>query len=108
MIRKRNARGGFVDISGGYDEVRYQPGFDKGARVEMPRCVGAAASGAQKVQTTSAQLLKCKIDRDNQKPRTAVRDAASTGRSRVANEVELSALLYVLGTGEWLVFRLLS
>ena len=48
------------------------------------------------------------MDRDNLKPRAAVRNDASTGRSRVVKDVNLSAVLYVLGTGEWLVLRLLS
>ena len=55
MIRKQNARSGFVGITGGDDEVWHPPGFDEGARVEVPRRVEATAPGTQKVQTTSAQ-----------------------------------------------------
>ena len=99
MIRKWNARGGFVGISGDDDEVRHQPGFDEGARVEVPRCVEATASGAQK-GTNHFSTTKCKMDRGNQKPRAAVRNDASTCRSRVVKDVDLPALLYVLGTGE--------
>ena len=58
--------------------------------------------------TNHLNTTKCKMDRGNWKPRAAFRDNALTGRSRVVKDVDLSALLYVFGTGEWLVLLLLS
>ena len=48
--------------------------------------------------TNHLSTTKCKIKCDHRKPWAAVRDGALTSRSRVVNEVELSALLYVFGT----------
>ena len=105
MIRKRNAHGGFVGISGGDDEVRHQPGFNKGARVEVPRCGVWYSTGTNHLNLSTTE---CKIDRGNQKPRAPVRDDALTGRIRVVKDANLSAVLYVLGTGDWLILWLLS
>ena len=58
--------------------------------------------------TDHLSTTKCKIDCGNRKTRAGVRDGASTGRSRAVKDVDLSALLYVLGTGEWLVLWLLG
>ena len=70
----------------------------------MSRGDGVGCSKSTNHLTTT----KCKIDCGNQKPRVAVRDDALTGRSRAVKDVDLSALLYVLEPGEWLVLWLLG